>query len=434
MKSVPAAAAALSLSSFLVAQQLPEGYSSHLGRLPTTAGNVLRLSASSHVSFDGQDLVSRSSQGTTVLLHFGAPVFGSFTIAADAQHLLFGESSTNGLWLVPLHGLPPTQPLVTLTLNYDAALYDTARAVVSAKVGGWSAPDNDLWMVNLSTGATQLLAQLPGASGPVAVSPAGDLYYATASPLFPAPPGSTEVLRFRRAVVDLALQQNQVLGIAQADLLWTGLDAASDLAFDNDGDLFFVDWWNNRVGELNDIDSGAPWVTTWIDYGSASYGATALQFVRGPGDVPFEPFQPAAGRMVVHETSYGSISQTRELRGLRPVAEVSPSSPIPVGPVAFDLRGGPGQGLGLVAIAVAGPGSQLRLTLPGFEAALWWESGLANAMATYPVALDAQGNGTLALVNPGTSVPVEFLAQFACIDLADAHLGSSEAVRFRLSW
>ncbi|MCA8963279.1 MAG: hypothetical protein H6838_12095 [Planctomycetes bacterium] len=416
------------------AQQLPEGYTSYLGRLQASAGNLLRIANGRQASFDGQDLVAESSTGVTTLLHFAAPVFGSFTIATGGPSLLFGESSSGGLWLVPLSATPPTQPLATLPLNYDAAMYRPGLAVVSAKAGGWSSPDNDLWVVDLQSGALQLLAQFPGASGPVAVSADGDIYYATASQLFPSPPGTCSVLRLRRAVVDQALQQNQVLGTAQADLMWTGLDAASDLAFDDDGDLFFVDWWNNRVGELNDVASATPWVSTWIDYGTATFGATALQFVRGNGRDSFEPFQPASGRLLVHETSYGTISQVRELRSSRPELRVSVPNPVPAGAFALQVTGGPRQGLGLAALAVDGPSTSLALTIPGFEARLLWESRLSTALGTYVVSLDAQGRATLNLANPGTQTPLPLLAQFACIDPAAGNLGSTEAVRFDLGW
>ncbi len=424
----------LGLTFTLRAQQLPDGYASYPSRLQANAGNVLQVANGHQAWFDGQDLVTQSSLGTTTLLHFGTPVFGSFTIATGGPAVLFGENSSNGLWLVPLNGAAPTQPLATLTLNYDAAIYAPGLAVVSAKAGGWSSPDNELWLVDLQTGALQLLARFPGASGPVAISPDGDIYYATASQLFPPPPGTSDILRLRRAVVDQARQQNQVLGVAQADVLWTGLDAASDLAFDDDGDLFFVDWWNNRVAELNDITSVSPWVTTWIDYGTASYGATSLQFVRGNGRDVFEPFQPESARLLVHETSFGTISQVRELRSRRPTATVTAPSPIPSGPYALQVANGPCLGLGLVALAIDGPSMPMTLTIPGFESPLLWDSRLNAALGTYVVTLDNQGQAALNLSNPGTLIPLPLLAQVACFTPGNGHLGSSEAIRFELGW
>lgn len=421
-----------SLSALLTAQQPPPGYSAGLRTLTSNAGNVLQLSAGRRVSFDGQSLTLESGLGSRVLVSFPSPVFGSFTVALDSGHLLFGESSTNGLWLVPLNGPLPLQPLATLSLNYDAAPYSPTLAVVSAKTGGWSAADNDLWIVDTQTGTTQLLAQIPGASGAVAVSTSGDIYYATASPLYPTPPGTTEVLRFRRAVVDLALQQNQVLGIAHADLMWSGLDSASDLEFDDDGDLFFVDWWNNRVGELNDVASTAAWVTTLIDYGVAPYGPATLQFLRGNNPAVFEPMQPVAGTLVVHETSFGTLSQLRTVQAQQPSTTIAAADPVPSGAFTIGVSNGPAQGVGLVAIGLSGMSNPTATTVAGFEAPLWWDAGLLSASWTQLVTFDSQGRANLTLTNPGTAMPVTFLTQTACLSAAAGTLGSTAPTTFRL--
>ncbi|MFM1874180.1 MAG: hypothetical protein RL398_3602 [Planctomycetota bacterium] len=421
------------LPAALSAQQLQPGYGSGIRALPVGTGNLLRVPGGGTVSFDGsQLLLERQGQTPIALLTFPTPVFGSFSMLVDQGNLLFGESSNQDLWLVPLNGPAPTQPLSNLNLNYDAALYATGMAVVSAKTGGWASPDNELYMLNLSTGTAQHFATLPGASGAVAIAANGDLFYATASPLFPAPPGSCDVLRFRRPVVDQALQQNAILGIAQADVVWTGLDAASDLAFDDDGDLLFVDWWNNRVGELNDANGPSPSVETLIDYGFASLGASSLQFVRGLGTTPFEPFQPTNGALFVHETSWGTVSQLRFVQATAPIATINAPDPIPTGAFAVAIGGGPALGYGLAALAFDGPPSPVQIQVPGFEAGLPWDAGMSTSLWTAFVNFDAAGNGQLSLQNPGTPSVVPFRVAVAVVDAAFESLGASAPLTFRL--
>jgi len=410
----------------LPAQQLPEGYHNHLHALPSTAGNVLALPGDRVVWFDGTDLMlSTPNLPLRSLLHFAAPVFGSFTLDLGTGALLFGESSTNGLWLVPLNGVAPTLPMATLVLNYDAVLLAPWRAIVSAKTGGFATPDNELFTVDVPSGHLQLLARLPGASGPLAMAPNGDLYYATASLLFPTPPGQTTVLRFRRNVVDHAILTQQVLGPANAEIVFTGIDAAADLAFDDDGDLLFTDWWTNTVGELNDAIGSAPWRSNLVDYTGALVSAGSVQFVGAGAAAVFEPFQPAAGTLYVHESSFGTVSQLRVVQAVRAVASCSVGNPVPTGSFALQVSQGPRGGFGLMAIGWAPGVGGAPLVVHGFEQPLFWDAALHASFATWLVAFDAIGNATLGLHNPGIAPVQSFLTQTAFVDGNGIVLGSA---------
>ncbi len=413
------------------AQTLNAGYQSQLQALPTSAGNVLALAGNQVVWFDGNDLwLTGQGQPPRSLLHFALPVFGSFTIQVDATTLLFGESSSNNLWLVPQNSPPSSTPLANLVFNYDAVLLAPGTALVSAKTSGFGTPDNDLIAVDLATGTTQPLALLPGASGPLAIAPNGDLYYATSSLSFPTPPGQTTVLRFRRPVVDQALAAHQVLGVAQAEVVITGLDAAADLAFDDDGDLLFTDWWSNTVGEVNDATGPAPWRTNLTDYTGAAVSASAVQFLPatslpGTSHGVFEPFQPTGGTLIVHESAWGTVSQIRNVQASRAHLVGSAANPVATGSFSLDVTHGPRQGLGLVAIgfgpSLGGPAT----TLPGFEQPLFWDAALGAAIATWFVPFDAAGNATLLLNNPGVTPVLNLLAQAAFLDAAGLTLGTT---------
>jgi hypothetical protein len=421
--------AVLGTALVLSAQQIREGYASRVDALPAADGNVLVLPNGGVVSFDGSDLWHRPpGQPATSLLHFASPVFGSFTIDAGGGDVLFGENLTGGLWRVPLQGPAPTAPLASLALNYDAVLFAPQRAIVSAKTSGFGGPDNDVVAIDLQTGATQLLAQLPGASGPLAVDDAGHLYYATASNAFPAPPGQTSVLRFRRAVVDAALAANHVLGAGDGELVIAGLDSASDLAFDGDGDLLFVDWFdflNPRIGEIDDAAGAAARRSDLIGYAGAPFSAGGLQFLPAAAGAAFEPFQPAGGTLVVHEASFGSLSQLRFVHARRATLAASTPSPIAAGPFALVAAHGPAHGAGIVLLAFPPFASESPFVVPGFEQALWLSPTLLPALASHVVAFDGSGAAALPMLNPGFAVPLAVVAQLAFVDATARTLGTT---------
>ncbi len=430
----PALIAALLTVSTATTQTLPEGYDSTAAALPAGAANVLTLGAGTPgagglVYFDGTTLQLAAGGQTRALLTLPMPVFGSFTIAAGPGLVLFGESSNGNLWAVPLNGAPPTQPLATLAFNYDAVRWDSNRVIVSAKTGGFGANDNDLWAVDVNTGSTQLLAQIPGASGPLAVDRNAALCYATSSPLFPTPPGATDVLRFDRTVVDLALLTQQVLTPANATVVIAGLDSAGDLAFDGDDDLLFVDWFNDAVSEIDDTTGPARAVKVLIDYSGTPTSAAELQVARtagaGFGAGVFEPFQAAGTRLLVRETDYASTNDRRTVRPAAPTLTASVASPIPAGAFTLDLADGPQNGAALIALGLPqGPGFT-SVAVPGFEQPLLWRTGLLIPVNTHFVALDAAGAGSLPLTNPGFTPALTIRAQAAMVDQAGGVIAAS---------
>lgn len=431
IRSVPSAflcTAALLLPPAF-AQILPEGFSSSLTPLPTGSGSVVVLANDQRVWFDGNDLwVAGAGQPQRSLLHFPVPVFGSMTLEVAPGLLLFGESSTQGLWLVPLQGTAPTLPVTNLTFNYAAALFAPNEVLISAKTSGFSGPDNDIFHVDITTGNTRLLAQVPGASGPLAVASNGDVYYATASLLFPAPPGTVQVLRFPSAVVQNALANQQVLGLQQAQVVFHGLDAASTMTLDDHGNLLFTDWFNRRIGVLRGLTSGQPSAGILGDYATAGPGASAVQFRAGGQQAVFAPFQPANGTLFIHESAWNSTNQIRALRAQRAQLTADRSNPIPAGGFALQVDDGPANGLAVVALALPPTVGGAPLTVAGFAQPLWWDLNSATAVASFLGPLDGNGRLTLPLQNPGALLPVPFLAQVAFVDANLQVIGSTASL------
>lgn len=403
----------LSLAGAVAAQQIQDGLAHQVTPLPPTAGAVCLLGANDAVWFDGQRLWRQQSNQPKAILQLPSPVFWSFTIRTDPGHVLFGENSTGALWLVPLAGPVPTAPLCTVPFNYDAALLSPGAVVVSMRPAGFSG-GTDLLVIDLATAQRWVLASIPGPSGPVAIAANGDLFYATASSLFPTPPGLTSILRFPRATIDQAILDRRRLSAGDAIVVRSGLDAASDLCFDDDDDLLFADWMNNTIGELNDATGSSPSLGAPLAAYGALPGAAMLQFAGAGGSGVFEPFQPARGTLYVHETDYFSTSSIRALRAARPELTVPPATPVPSGPFALLVGHAPANAFGLLAMAIGAAGPDVALTLPGSEGPLVWNPTSAAAVFV-PFVVDAAGNATIATTNPGFSPATAVTVQAAFV-------------------
>jgi|GEM_PF-5386274 len=427
-------AALASISLTVSAQQIAEGYSSNTTSLPSGAGNVLKT-AFGTVYFDGTELKLDTGASTQSLLTFPSSVFGSFTAPIGNNKVLFGESSNNGIWSVTLNGGAP-QLVANVVFNYDAVLLDDDRALVSAKTGGFSSPDNEVMFLDLLTGQTQLLAQFPGASGSLAIDAAGDVYYATAPATFPAPAGTVDVLRLSRATVDAAIVNNQVLGTGDATVVIQGLDAAGDLAFDDDGDLFFVDWMNGVIGEINDASGAqAALGQSLVDFAGSGLSGSSLQFIMPatPGAQVFEPFQSAGGTLCVRSGSWATgASQNQCISAAPPVLTSSTPAPIPAGSFSLDTAGGPANGFGLLLFATGAAGGSTALSIPGFEAQLIVSASLASSPVFVSVPLDASGAASLWVNNPGFAPVLSAHAQTVVISTTGA-IGSSNTLSLQIT-
>lgn len=427
------AAAFLALAAAANAQAPVEGYESQVVTLPGNANSVTAVDGGV-VWFDGQTLfVDEAGQPSRALLTLPSFRFGSFTLSIGNGNLLFAESSLGEVWRVPLDPNGTPQLLAVIPFAYDAVAIGTGVAIVSAKLGGFSSAQNDLIALDLVTGAQSPVGVAPGASGPLTLGRSGDLFYATAPLTFPPPPQSVEILRWNAAQWSLALNQGLLLTRTNAQLVAAGLDAASDLAVDDDGELILVDYWNAAVLEQSANGGGRG---ALVDYSAASLSPAAIAFLPGSAGAQFEPFaRGQAGVLCVVETDYFSATQVRMLRPAPASLGVAAAGtgPVPPGPFALQLQDGARGGLCLIAVGTVGTGVLLPLQLPGFEQTVAWEAGLLFPVTTGLAPLDVQGVGGMPLQNPGFPGGLWIHAQALFVDAAGAVIGGSNVLSVALN-
>ncbi len=425
--------AAISAATFcpttLSAQTLEEGYKSQTTTLPAGAGQVYTM-PSGTVYFTGTKLVLDNQKGTRDLLTFPSSVYGSFTVSAGRDALLFGESSNGTIWLVPTRAGGTAKKLATLAYNYDAQYWHFGKAIISAKTGGFASSDNELHILDLSSGKTSLVAIIPGSSGPVAVDISGGVYYATSSSAFPAPPGQTDILYFSGRQINNAIH-NSPLTPAEAKLIYKGLDSASALILDHDGDLLSSDWMNSQIVEISRGPGGKDRKSTLMSYQAGNPSAGGMQLVRSnQGRGSFEPFQPAGYSLIVHESAWQGTNQLNHIAPAR--AETKVASPVAPGPFDITTTGCAANGIAIIAIGFPVSQFEHAIHLGMFEQTLFWSPSMFRAFNTYSVSADAQGTAMISLTNPGLAFPVTFGTQTAFVSANGSIAGTAAGKNFRV--
>lgn len=249
------------------------------------------LASGGRLEFDGVSVrrVPELVGGSPALLQLPAFAFPSFLIVDPSESIaIAGESTNHGLWRIDLVNGGATL-LANVLYDFDAVFEGSSSVLVSAATCGFSC-GNDLARVDLSNGAVTTIGNVNGPSGPLCFVRGGDLVYAQQSHLFPAPPGSVTLLRWSAAT----LASGAFLSEANATVLASGIDGASDLAFDERSGLLFVSasTYTTTLGAESAIlafDLDGRLVAT-VARGNRWLGQIALRASGGAGwCAPFEP-------------------------------------------------------------------------------------------------------------------------------------------------
>ena len=392
--------------SFVARAQDTAGAGFQVTPLPYPGATPLATSTSlpggEVVVFDGTNVDLYDAQGQLVRHLSTLPgfVFPSFILADPSGSLaVFGESSTGAIQTLNLGAPSAPDFVVDLDFNYDAAFGAGFELFVSAATCGLNC-GTEIWSVDLLSKATRLVARLGGASGPLALDAQGNLFYATSSALFPAPPGSTDVLRWSAAQI----AGPAVLGRADAQFLGGGFDGGGQLAYDPEqGALFLAE--NNfgtgaaRIRRL----LGSVAVSPVVLEGTPFMTLGNMEFIPGPDVARFLPHQPPSGGSLRYtSTDFFATVQRSEVTPRRPVLSLTGPGASGPGPFQLQLDSGPPSGLARIAI---GPTALLHspehaLVLGGLPHFLALD---LPTLALVPGVLPLDGTGTLDedLVNPG---------------------------------
>lgn len=359
------------------------------------------LTNGDRVVFDGSQAWIEQDDGTvvTVLGSTPAPGFASFVeVDPGETFAVLGESVSGVIYRVPLTG-GGLVPLATLAFNFAFAYEAGASTgIVSAATCGFGC-GNELHRLDVATGATTLVANVSGPSGPLAFSAAGDLYYAVQSDSFPTPVDSIAIIRWSASQIasgPFPLTQ------AQANVFTSNLDGAASLAFDPDfGHLYVAEAAYLSVSRVIEIDRSGVVVGTVADVVDA---AGDVEIFDAPGAGALAAFQPAGARLQYRSTDFNNATSK--------IVRVSPRRPLmtsvqnPGGTMTFSITGATPN---TTCFVVVSPVPFYNSTESAYDLGtyrLWTGMPYPNNIRRLgnQITTDALGNGSFTASNP---VPIQ---------------------------
>jgi len=376
-----------------------------LARLPYPGASlVATLPGGDVLAFDGLAVTRHDASGALLqtLATFPGFVFGSFLVVdPSGTYAVLGESLNQEIFKVDL-GSGGLTFLAPLTFNFDAVFVDATTVVVSAAPCGFCGKTN-LYRLDTTTGALVEFAEVTGPSGPVALDAAGNLYYATQSETFPAPPGSTEIWRFDANEID----GSSYLLDADATVVASGFDAGGDLVCDvATGELYLAESSFTTGSSLLWQVRSTRATSHLVAESGAFTSIGNLEFVAGQAPALFAPYQPDFGGTLRYTSTDFSMTFTRQFvtPARTELALVGPGTSGP-GPFDLEITGGPAGG---VALVLYGPQSLLAPVETGFvtgvTAPLFSRLDAFTFVYGPLLGLDGNGEASLGFVNPGTWV------------------------------
>lgn len=403
------------------------GYSVQSMPSPAFAAPMTTLPGGDFVTFDGQNIDRWTAQGIFVqtLGTFATSVFPSFAVTTPAgTAVIVGESTNQKIWIVPTSATGPT-PLATLQFNYDATFSPSGDLFVSAATGNFGA-GNDIYRVAIPSGVSTPIAHVDGPSGPIAFDASGALYYATQGSGFPAPPGSTDVIKWSAAAVQLGGLTN-----ANATRVCMGLDGGASLAIDPTTQKVYIAetsffFGTNRVRRVGANQANSPIV---VDAGGLSiYG---MQFLPGTSAATFDAYQPGTGvRLTYGATNFFSASERSITSPARPQLVLSGPGLNGPGVVTMTVTGGVPNGSAylLYCAQTALFPTEIPVAFPGF---LFHTPFALAQTRRLPFYLPADSNGTsvFQIQNPGGLQGLKAY-QFLVGGPTGIFIGSSNAAQF----
>jgi len=427
-----AAALLLAAPPLFAGDTVSPGWSLAVQPNPAFGAAVCTLPGGDLVTFDGISIDRWSPAGAFVANLGTLPgfVFASFAVPTpDGLAIVVGDSGnassqTGSLHLAKADG-SGTSFLMNLAFTYDAVFLASGELIVSAATGGFG-NGNDLVRVSLAPPQATAIGHVPGASGPVAIDSGGHLYYATASDAFPAPAGSSDVLRWSAAQV-----QAGGLTSASAVLVGAAFDGAASMAVDPVTERPYLAEVNfslavNRIVRVEATQAISPVVLDSTDV------LSGLQFVNlAGGAASFDAYQPETGmNLRCTVTDFAARSDVLTVRPARPVISASGPGLSGPGPITVTVTGGVPNGIARLTAcpqsAITAP--EKTYMLPSFLHHTGFDLSKTRR-APGSVSADAQGKASYALFNNGNLLGLNGY-QFFVGTAAGTFVGSSTSVAF----
>ncbi len=230
----------------------------------------------------------------TILFDYGSEKWGSF-LKVFGNTVYFGESSDGTVKSVSTAG-GAASDLFTLVYNYDCTFNSQSQMFLSANPTG----SNDIYYWDTQT-EPMVVAEVGGASGPIAFDNSNDLYYGF--PNYSPYPG--DVVYFDSADLATAIATGTPLTSSDWTLLTSGVDPSAYFVFDPTQDLFSsYGPFDPESGTITRIYGDG----SFIPFASCNRAVGALRFLAGEKD--FKPFTPAGGTLCSLCTDYGDYIST----------------------------------------------------------------------------------------------------------------------------
>lgn len=341
--------------------------------------------------FDGEhfDVFGPSGAFVRRLATLPAFVFPSFVVvAASGVTAYAGESSNDALYAVDLLAGGATQ-VGSLHFNYAACFTSANELMLSAAPCGFSC-GSELFSLDLTTHALTQRGQLPGASGPLALTAAGELLHGFQAAVWPQP-GELWIGKWSAQQLANATPLSRASAVKFAQ----GFDGLSSIAADARGGHVFA-----AVGsftgptEIAEFDSTGRRLGT-VASSSAYVSNLVVETLVEPGAL--QPFQPRGARLHWVETDFSSTPSRSFHRVAEPVRPRAWIETDATGRRVLHALGAPADAPVSLAVARMPHALVVEHAEPSGEALVF--TALPIASASRPIArCDAQGE--LAVVWP----------------------------------
>lgn len=415
---------AVSLLGFSVSAQtvVGDGFAqTGLQSTPVLFGSYETLENGNRVVFDGLSFDLYDSNNGFLLNLGSLPgfVFNSFVEVDPTQTFaVIGESSNGDLFKVQLDG-SGVSTLANLNFNYDGVFESPSSMLISAATCGFGC-GNDIVRLDTNSGATTLIANVTGPSGPVAMADNGDLYYGLVD-LVTA--NNDSIIRWTEA----QMNGGTPLSPADATTVFGGLAGIASMDVDPVfGNLFLAETVFGGTSRILEVDPSGSLVDVVVE---SSFWLTNVELIQDSGDGHFHRFQPSDGVYLHYAgTDFSMIDDIATVRAQQPTTSFSQ-----VGPAAtVSITGGEPGGAALVVFtqnAFYDP-NLITSMLGGTDFQFHAAAPLNRLRRSGPLLLplDANGDADFHYFDPG-SLAGMFAFQALITDSTGRIIGGSSAVQ-----